>query len=415
VSSRKPERIVVVGASITGLNALEAARRAGFTGSLTLIGDEVHLPYDRPPLSKAWLDKGDEQKPPHFPSAHALASELGVDVRLGQRATGIDPIRKVVAVGTDEVPYDALVIATGVGPRTFPGTEHLSGVHTLRNLDDAIAVRRAMDAGARVVVIGAGFIGSEVAAAARRRGLDVTILEALPTPLARIVGEAAGSALTELHRKHGTVVECGVTIDSIEGDTSVSGVRLSDGRVFPADLLIVGIGTIPAADWLDGSGVVVDNGIVCDETLFTGVDGIWAAGDIARWFDPRLGALTRIEHWTNAIDQGIRAMENAIDPDAAVEYSTIPYFWSDWYESKIQFAGVAKGEPTLVAGSWGGPSFTALYSNGHDFTGVLTLDRRSDVMKFRALLDRGATLDEALALAASRRDAVIVNNPGTVG
>jgi NADPH-dependent 2,4-dienoyl-CoA reductase/sulfur reductase-like enzyme len=262
-----------------------------------------------------------------------------------------------------------------------------------------------MDAGARVVVIGAGFIGSEVAAAARKRGLDVTILEALPTPLARIVGEAAGSALTELHRNHGTVVECGVTIEAVEGETYVTGVRLTDGRVFPADLLIVGIGTIPAADWLDGSGLTIENGIVCDETLFTGVDGIWAAGDIARWFDPRVGSLTRIEHWTNAIDQGIRAVENAIDPDAAVAYSTTPYFWSDWYESKIQFAGVAQGQPMIVAGSWDGPSFTALYSDNTKFTGVLTLDRRADVMKYRALLERGATMAEALALAESRRSA----------
>jgi NADPH-dependent 2,4-dienoyl-CoA reductase/sulfur reductase-like enzyme len=408
MTTPKPERIVVVGASIAGLNAVEAARRAGFTGSLTLIGDEVHLPYDRPPLSKAWLNKGDEQEPPHFPSARTLESELAVDVRLGQRATGIDPGRRVVFVGTDEVPYDALVITTGVSPRKFPGTEHLSGVHTLRNLDDAISVRRAMDAGARVVVIGAGFIGSEVAAAARKRGLDVTILEALPTPLARIVGESAGAALTQLHRNHGTVVECGVTIEAVEGGSAVTGVRLTDGRVFPADLLIVGIGTVPSADWLTGAGLTIENGIVCDETLFTGVEGIWAAGDIARWFDPRVGALTRIEHWTNAIDQGIRAMENALDPETAVAYSTTPYFWSDWYESKIQFAGVAQGEPIVVAGSWDGPSFTALYSDDTKFTGVLTLDRRSDVMKFRALLDRGATMVEALALAESRRDAAAV-------
>jgi len=401
----KPQRVVVVGASIAGLNAVEAARRGGFTGSLTLVGDERHLPYDRPPLSKALLDEGDEPLPPHFPSAFTLASDLDVDVRLGKRASAIDADRKLLIVGGDEIGYDALIIATGVKPRIFPKTEHLSGVYTLRTLDDAMAVRRAMDAGARVVVIGAGFIGSEVAAAARKRGLDVTILEALPTPLARIVGEAAGTALTELHRAHGTRVECGVTIASIEGDTAVTGVRLADGRLFPADLLIVGIGAVPATDWLEGSGLTLENGIVCDETLFTGVEGIWAAGDAARWLDPAVGALTRIEHWTNAIDQGIRAMENAIDPEAALPYSATPYFWSDWYESKIQFAGVARGEPAIVAGSWDGPSFTALYSDGDRFTGVLTLDRRADIMKFRALLQRGASMTQAMELAESRREA----------
>jgi NADPH-dependent 2,4-dienoyl-CoA reductase/sulfur reductase-like enzyme len=405
VKTSKPERVVVVGASIAGLNAIEAARRSGFTGTLTLVGDEVHLPYDRPPLSKALLDAGDEPKLPHFPSAFTLSSDLDVDVRLGQRATSVDSVRKVLVVGDDEIPYDALIIATGVRPRIFPNTNHLAGVYTLRNLDDAIAVRRAMDGGARVVVIGAGFIGSEVAAAARKRGLDVTILEALPTPLARIVGEAAGAALTELHRAHGTKVECGVTIESIEGETSVTGVRLADGRVFPADLLIVGIGAVPATEWLEGSGLTIENGIVCDQTLFTGVEGIWAAGDAARWLDPAVGALTRIEHWTNAIDQGTRAMENAIDPGSALPYSATPYFWSDWYESKIQFAGVARGEPTIVAGSWDAGSFTALYSDGDRFTGVLTLDRRADVMKFRALLERGATTVQALELADSRREA----------
>jgi NADPH-dependent 2,4-dienoyl-CoA reductase/sulfur reductase-like enzyme len=405
MSNQVPDRIVVVGASIAGLNALEAARRNGFTGSLTLIGDETHLPYDRPPLSKAFFDSEAVPETPHFPGVHELESELGVELMLGRAATGIDTARKVVLIDEDEVPYDALIIATGVRARRFPNTDHLAGVHTLRNLDDAAAIRSAMDAGARVVIIGAGFIGSEVASAARKRGLDVTILEALPTPLARIVGEYAGTALTNLHRQNGTVVECGVQIEAIEGDTAVTGVRLADGRVFPADLLIVGIGASPSTAWLEDSGLVLDNGIVCDDRLFTGVDGVWAAGDVTRWFDLDVGGLTRVEHWTNAIDQGIHAMANAMDPVHATAYRTVPYFWSDWYESKIQFAGVAQGEPTLVAGAWDGPSFTALYSNGEAFTGVLTLDRRSDVMKFRALLSRGASMADALELAEARRAA----------
>lgn len=400
-----PKRVVVVGASLAGLNAIEAARQVGYDRELVLIGDEAHPPYDRPPLSKAMLAPGNEPAIPHLPNAAELESELEVELRLGRPATGLDVGRKVVSVGEDEVPYDAVVIATGVRPRTLPGTEHLAGVHTLRNYDDALAVRRAMDESERVVVIGAGFIGSEIASAARKRGLSVTIIEALPTPLARVVGEDAGAALTRLHRAHGTVVECGAGVEAVEGETAVTGVRLTDGRVFPADLVVVGIGAVPAVEWLAGSGLTLNHGVVCGQTLAAGPEGVWAAGDVARWFNPATGALMRVEHWSNAIDQGICAMENALAPDRAATFSRHPYFWSDWYDSKIQFAGVARGVPTLVAGSWEDDSFVALYGEGDEFRGALTLNRRSELHDLRKLLERQAPMAEALELAEKRRSA----------
>src|SRR5947209_3512255 len=317
-------RFVVVGASLAGLRAVEAARKMGFAGRVTLIGAESHLPYDRPPLSKEFLgpvDLGDDSGAPFFRDARYLADELGVEVLLGEPATALDTSRQIVTVGDREVRYDALVVATGSALRILPGTEGLSGVHGLRTLDDSLAIRSALDKGARTVVIGAGFIGSEVASGARKRGLDVTIVEALPTPLVRATGTEMGKAIASLHSRNGVALLCGTGVRSLQGADKVEAVVLDDGTVIPADLVVVGIGVMPSVGWLMNSGFTVDNGVVCDETLWTGVPGVYAAGDVANWMNPTFGVRQRMENWTAAAEQGGAAARNALDPENAKPYS----------------------------------------------------------------------------------------------
>ena len=258
-----------------------------------------------------------------------------------------------------------------------------------------------MEAGARTVVIGAGFIGSEVASSARRRGLPVTVVEALPVPLVRAVGTRAGAALADLHRRNGTDLRLGVGVERLEGDDRVTGVRLADGSLVPADLVVVGIGVAPATAWLEGSGLTLENGIVTDATL-RAAPGVWAAGDVARWHSPDFDRLLRLEHWTNAGDMGAHAALHAVT-GAALDYRHIPYFWSDWYGSRIQFAGISAGEPEVVHGAWDADAFVALYREDDRLAGVLTLDRRGDIMKYRNLIGAGTSWSDALAFAARRR------------
>jgi NADPH-dependent 2,4-dienoyl-CoA reductase/sulfur reductase-like enzyme len=405
-------RLVVVGASLAGLRAVEAARAAGHSGPITLIGAEGSLPYDRPPLSKAYLA---DARPPsvEFRQPGYLRDELGVDLMLGEPATGLEGERGEVLVGDRRIGYDSLIIATGARARTLPGGEQLRGVHTLRTIEDAGAVRAALDAGARTVVVGAGFIGSEVASSARGRGLSATIVEALPTPLVRAIGARMGTALSALHAAHGTELRCGVAVSSLEGIAGhVTGVRLADDSLLPADLVVAGIGAVPETDWLAGSGVELDNGVVADDTLATALPGVYAAGDVVRWKNPLFadllpgGGLMRIEHWTSAAEQGALAARNALAPDTAKPYQTVPYFWSDWYGSRIQFVGVPAADDVLVvSGDVDEHRFVALYRTGDRLTGALTVNRPADVMKYRAQIARRATWGDALDFA-TRRDAL---------
>lgn len=404
------DHLVVVGASLAGLRAVEAARKAKFDGRITLVGAEEHLPYDRPPLSKAYLDPADDGAAPTTPTfrtEQVLTQELGVDLLLGEKATALDTATKVVQVGDHPVPYDGLVIATGADARTLPGADDLSGVYTLRTLDDAVAVRAALDEGARTVVIGAGFIGSEVAAGAKKRGLDVTVVEALPTPLVRAVGEVMGAACASLHHRKGTDLRCGVGVTALEGNGKVERVVLSDGTTLDADLVVVGVGAVPAIEWLEGSGLGLDNGIVCDETLFAGADGVYAAGDVARWRNPLFDRHMRLEHWTSAAEQGALAARNALNPAAAKPYSTVPYFWSDWYDSRIQFVGVPDADEIVaVDGDLDHDGrLVALYRSGDRLAGALTINGQTVIMKYRALIAKQAGWDDALAFAERRRAA----------
>lgn len=405
-------RLVVVGASLAGLRAVEAARKTGFDGEVVLIGAEKHLPYDRPPLSKAFLgaagETGELAEVPFFRTEETLRDELGVDVRLGRPATALDTVARTVSVGDELISYDALVIATGAHARQLPGAEGLDGVHALRTLDDSLAVRDQLEAGARTVVIGAGFIGSEIASTARKRGLEATIVEALPTPLVRATGHEMGAAIAALHELNGTSLRCGVGVSAIEGDGKVERVVLADGSAIEADLVVVGIGVIPSVGWLEGSGVALDDtrgGILCDENLWTGVPGVFAAGDVASWVNPTLGERQRMENWTAAAEQGAAAARNALDPENAKPYGTVPYFWSDWYDVRIQFVGSPDADEVLLVDGdpASGGRWVALYRRGDRLIGALTVNGQTEIMKYRVQIMKGGSWADAVAFAKKRR------------
>ncbi|MFE0019691.1 NAD(P)/FAD-dependent oxidoreductase [Amycolatopsis sp. NPDC059021] len=401
------ERLVVVGASLAGLRAVESARRGGYTGSITLIGAEEHLPYDRPPLSKAFLGKGHDGVVTPFRSADELRDDWDVRLCLGAPAEALDTAEREVVVDGRPVPYDAAVIATGATPRAFPAGQGIAGVHQLRTVEDALAIRAALDAGARTVVIGAGFIGSEVASAARKRGLPVTVVEALELPLVRSVGREAGEVCAALHRENGTDLRLGTRVTGIASHAGrVIGVVLDDGDEIAADLVVVGIGVAPATSWLRGSGLVLhalDGGVVCGSTLSTNVPGVYAAGDVAHAASPLFdGDLMRLEHWTNAAEQGAAAARHALDPASAVPLEPVPYFWSDWYGHRLQFVGTPRADEVRVT-SRAVEGFTALYRRGDRLVGALTVDRPREIMKYRRRVAERGEWEEALTFAALGR------------
>jgi len=401
VTTVHPRRLVVVGGSLAGLRACEAARHAGFDGAIVLVGAEAHLPYDRPPLSKAYLADDLVPEVAYQPASHF--ADLRIDLRLGTAATGLDPVARVLAVDGDEIPYDALVIATGSTARTLPGTEDLSGrVQALRTIDDARAARQALEEGARVVVVGAGFIGSEVAASARARGLQVTMLEAAGAPLARAFGPAMGAAVSSLHGRNGTDLRCGVGINGVAATETGLCVVGTDGSSYDADLVVVGIGAEPQTGWLEGSGLKLDDGVVCDATLSAGYAGVYAAGDVARWVNRDFDVEMRLENWTSAAEQGAVAARNAV-AGPTQDYRTVPYFWSDWYGTRIQFVGVpAADDIEVVTGDPQEARFVALYRSGTRLVGALCVGYPAHTMKYRRLIGAGASWEESLAFAKSR-------------
>ncbi|MFF9132927.1 NAD(P)/FAD-dependent oxidoreductase [Streptomyces sp. NPDC014806] len=370
--------ITVVGASLAGLSTVRALRAEGYDGGIFVVGEERHLPYDRPPLSKDFL-KGDID-------ADALAlgdadeyDSLGVEWLLGERAVRLDPAdRSLTLSGGRRLRTDGVVIATGASPRTLPGTDGLAGVHTLRTLDDARALRAALlDGLPRVVVIGAGFIGAEVASTAHRLGLHVTVVEALDVPLERQLGRTMGLVCASLHTDHGVRLLTGTGVAGLTGTERVTGVRLADGRELPADIVVVGVGVRPATDWLAGSGVPVDDGVVCDAGCATGIPGVVAVGDVARCPHPFTGRHARIEHWSNAGEQARTAARTLLTGVPAAAPVTAPYFWSDQYQVRIQLAGhVAPGaEPEIVDGDVDSRTFTAVYRRADTPVAVLSLNQ----------------------------------------
>jgi 3-phenylpropionate/trans-cinnamate dioxygenase ferredoxin reductase subunit len=392
--------ITIVGASLAGLRAAESLRRQEFDGQIVLIGDEPHAPYDRPPLSKQYLAGSWNEERLALTKPEKLA-EFDLDFRLGVRATAFDlASRRLTLDGADDIEVDGLLIATGARCRTLPGTDNLDGVFVLRGLDDATALRAALDAGpSRVVVVGAGFIGAEVAATARQREIEVSLIEALPQPLGRVLGDEMGAVCADVHREHGVDLRTGVGVEAIEGDGRVERVRLSDGSIIEADVVVVGIGVIPNTEWLEGSGLTIDNGIVCDATCLA-APGVTAAGDVARWPNQRFDEVMRVEHWDNAVEQGGHAARRLLQSDDEAEpFTPVPWFWSDQYDRKIQLAGRIRPDDdmAIVTGSVEERRFAALYGRAGKLVGVLGFNRPRHVMQYKTLIQEGASYADALA------------------
>ncbi|HEY4928524.1 MAG TPA: FAD/NAD(P)-binding oxidoreductase [Acidimicrobiales bacterium] len=397
--------IVVVGASLAGLRAAEEIRHEGHTGPVIIVGEEVHAPYDRPPLSKQVLSGKWEVERIHHHTPDAQDA-LGLEFRLGRRATDLDTDTRTVACNDgSEIIYDGLIIATGAATRTLPGTEGMAGVWVLRTLDDCLGIKAGLAAAGdepRVVVIGAGFIGSEVAATCQGLGAKVTLLEAYHTPLARVLGDEMGQACADLHLANGMDLRCSITIDHLEPDPGGPDpvtVCLDDGTRLPADVVVVGIGVSPSVNWLAASGLTLDNGVLCDGSLFA-ADRVVAAGDVANWVRPSTGRPARVEHWTNAAEGGAAAARNLVAGSAeAVPYDPVPFFWSDQYTTKIQMIGLPSPDDdvVVVSGSGSEGKLIALYRSGHRLGGVLSFSQPAKLMGYRPLLAAGASFDDALA------------------
>jgi len=396
---------VTVGGGLAGLRACEALRQRGFEGRLLLVGSESHRPYDRPPLSKQLLSGSWDPDRCALRTSPPL-DELEIELHLGSTAARLDlATRSVWLTDGRALGFDGLVIATGAVPRQLPGVTGRANVWTLRNLEDAISLRAVISQpGARLAVAGGGFIGLEVAATARSLGADVVVVEPLSVPLERAVGPLVGAVCEALHRDHGVDLRLGTTIAGVEaGAQPGSGVRclLSDGKSLEADALLVAIGAQPATAWLEGSGLEVGrDGLDCDSSL-TAAPGVVAAGDLARWPHPLTGEPLRIEHRTNAAEQGEHAALSLLagaGPRPA--FAPVPYVWSDQYDSKIQVIGTPRAgdEAVVVDGSFAELRFVVAYGREGRLTGALGFSRPRALMAYRGLLERGSSFEEALAL-----------------
>ncbi len=398
--------MLIVGASLAGMRAAETLRLEGFEGSITMVGDEPEPPYDRPPLSKEILSGEWQADRTALYRPEALEA-LELTWRLGVRAVGLDIAGRSVALDDGEVLRgDGVVLATGARPRTLRNAEPLDGVYTLRSLTDALAIREEFLAQpSRVVVVGAGFIGAEVAAVAREQGLSVTMVEIAEVPLQRVLGAEMGAVCAEVHSDHGVDLLMGAAVGSLVGgdDGRVHQVVFSDGSRLEADMVVVGIGVVPNTEWLEGSGLRLGDGVVCDETCLA-APGIVAAGDVARWPNKLFADSMRVEHWDNAVEQGSAAARRLLAGAAGcagASYTPVPWFWSDQYDRKIQLAGRTRedDEVKVVTGSVDERRFAAIYGRAGRIVGVLGFNRPRHVMLYRRLIASAASWEEALAVA----------------
>jgi 3-phenylpropionate/trans-cinnamate dioxygenase ferredoxin reductase subunit len=379
-------RIVVVGASVAGLNAAETLREEGFSGELVLVNGERHAGYDRPPLSKQVLDGRKAAadltlKPADF------YSTLALDHRVGVRARQLDLRARAVILDTGEqLGFDGLLIATGLRPRPLHNQRDVRGIHMLRTLDDAQALRGDLLDAEHVVVVGAGFLGCEIAATARIMGLRVTLVDPLELPMLRQLGSEVAAAVLRTHVERGVELRMQRVVARFEHRSGrVTGVTLDDGTRLDAQVVVVAAGSLPNTEWLHDSGVPVDDGVVCDE-FCRAADDVYAAGDVAKWRHPRSGELLRVEHRTHAAEHGIAAARNMLG--AATAFDPLPYFWTDFYDARVQVFGRigALDTMTVATGEIGERGFTATFSRDGVITAVLGWNAAREVRRMSALL-----------------------------
>jgi 3-phenylpropionate/trans-cinnamate dioxygenase ferredoxin reductase subunit len=384
--------IVIVGGGLAASRTAEQLRRAGYAGQVTIVSDEDHLPYDRPPLSKEVLRAETDEvalKPAEF------YDENDITVLLGSGATALDTAAQTVTLANgDVIPYDELVIATGLVPKRIPSLPDLEGIRVLRTFGESLALREHAGSAKRAVVIGAGFIGCEVAASLRKLGVDVTIVEPQPSPLASVLGQKIGDLVARLHRAEGVDVRCGVGVTGVTGVDHVEKVTLSDGTELDADVVVVGIGSRPSTDWLDGSGVRVDNGVVCDTAGRTSAPNVWAIGDVASWQNVS-GHQVRVEHWSNVAEQARTIVPTMLGGEATAAV-VVPYFWSDQYDVKIQCLGEPEADDVVHVVEDDGRKFLAYYERDGAVVGVVGGGMPGKVMKARSKIANGAPIADVL-------------------
>lgn len=380
--------VVVVGASIAGVHAVDGLREAGFDGDLTLLGAEEQLPYDRPPLSKEGLRLGLGADQNLLREADWY-DRLGVDLRLGCEAVSLDvEQRRVTLADGEQVGYDGLILATGSSARRFDVGPGGAPVHLLRTAVDCARLHEHLVAAARLVVIGAGFIGLEVAATAKGMGLEVAVVEVAPVPLARVLGDEVGTWFNQYHVAHDVDIHCGSAVVGIEATGGVSKVHLRDGTVLAADVIVAGVGSVPAVDWLRSSGLELADGVVCDAYLRTSAPRVVAAGDIARWYNPLFDEDLRIEQWTNAVEQGRFAARSLLGLDEE-PYSSAPYFWSDQFTAKMRFIGRANAAQHVLVQQADERTIVALYGRDGLLRGALCVNATRKLIALQqAIADR---------------------------
>jgi len=394
-----PETFVIVGAGLAGGTAASTLRQDGFDGRVILIGAEQYPPYERPPLSKEYL-RGESSFEQALLQPLDSYGENGIELRSEVRAIRIDVQEKTVELDSGEyVAYDKLLFAAGAKNRhvSTPGSD-LDGVYDLRTVADCDLIRREISPGRKAVVVGMGFIGSEVAASLRLSGVEVTAVDRNKVPLRRVLGEEVGRVLEGMHRDHGTELVFEDTVAAFEGAGRVEGVTTRAGRRLGCDFCVVALGVEPAAELLTGTGVKIDNGVVVDEYCRTDVEGIYAAGDVANHYHPVFGRHIRVEHWQNALKQGQAAARSMLGADEP--YQEIPWFWSDQYEHNLQYAGFHRDwDELVVRGSMEGRSFVAFYRKDERILAAVAVDRGRDLRRSVPLIKAQKRIE-----AASLRD-----------
>ncbi|MCU1696526.1 MAG: pyridine nucleotide-disulfide oxidoreductase [Mycobacterium sp.] len=384
--------IVIVGGGLAASRTAEQLRRAEYAGPITIVSDEDHLPYDRPPLSKEVLRAETDDvalKPAEF------YAENDITLLLGSGATKLDTTAQTVTLANgDVIGYDELVIATGLVPKRIPSLPDLEGIRVLRTFDESLALRRHAESAERAVIVGAGFIGCEVAASLRKHGVQVTLVEPQPSPLASVLGRQIGDLVARLHRSEGVDVRCGVGVAGVTGTNHVEKVVLTDGTELDADIVVVGIGSRPSTDWLDGSGVEVDNGVVCDTAGRTSAPNVWAIGDVASWQDVS-GHQVRVEHWSNVADQARTIVPTMLGGEAPSTV-VVPYFWSDQYDVKIQCLGEPEADDIVHVVEDDGRKFLAFYEREGVVVGVVGGGMPGKVMKQRSKIANGVPIADVL-------------------
>jgi 3-phenylpropionate/trans-cinnamate dioxygenase ferredoxin reductase component len=397
--------VTIVGAGLAGIRTAQDLRRRGHEARITLLGSELHLPYDRPPLSKAVMT-GEAKFDEICLADERQLNDLSIDYRPGSIAVGLSPDRAVLRViDGSELPFEQLIIATGATPRQLPFATEMRNVYTLRTIEDSLRIREATKNSRRVCVVGGGVLGSEIAASLRHDGLDVTIVEMAPTLAARVLGQSAvATELLELHRDAGIHVRLNTGVLGLTGGAEVAGVKLTHGTTIPADLVIAALGVRPDTDWLDGSGLHVEDGLVCDRYMRTSRSNIWGAGDVVRIVDRVSGTSERAEHWTNAVEQADVVAQNVlVGGDDRIAFRPAPYVWSDQHGERIQTIGYS-GDPDVeeVLHHPEHPRrLISIFGSKGRFRGAAAIGMPRPIARLRALLAQDSDFAEALALARS--------------